>query len=88
MTISGRVKNLARAIVWQVLQIAALVLVAVSFLKVVQHFRIRCRRSSLTEEVQQTDRATERRISVYYAKAINDAQEAFVVCQLKDNNPE
>jgi len=66
-----------------VLQIAAIALVAVSFLKIVQHFRD----PWPAELGTQVQRPTEPINSAYlnYAKAMNDAQEAFVVA-VKDKN--
>lgn len=72
------------AIVWQVLQVAALVLVAFSFFKVVQHFKDPLPAELATQDLQVVE--TQNPAYLYYAKAINDAQEAFVVAR-KDNNP-
>jgi rhomboid protease GluP len=72
------------AVTWQVLQIAAIALVAVSFLKTVQHLGDPLPPQFATP----ADRVrTEPENPAYleYAKAINDAQEAFVVA-LKDKN--
>jgi membrane associated rhomboid family serine protease len=59
------------AVTWQVLRIAMLALVALSFVKTVQHLRDPVR--------------SENPAYLYYAQAINDAQEAFVVA-IKDRN--
>ena len=72
------------SLVWQVLQIGALVLVAVSFLKIVQHFKDPLPAELVTQEVQSEQ--PQNPAYLYYAKAINDAQEAFVVAR-QDNNP-
>ena len=71
------------AITWRVLQIAAIALVAVSFLKTAQHFRD----PWPAELGGQTDQTAEPENVPYlnYAKAINDAQEAFVVA-IQDRN--
>jgi len=70
------------AITWRVLQWLALVLVAVSFLKTVQHARDYTP-ASIAAAAPQT--APENPDYLYYAKAINDAQEAFVVA-VQDRN--
>src|ERR1051325_7296334 len=70
------------AVNWRVLQWLAIVLVAVSFLKTVQHSRDYSPASIAAAE-QQT--APENPAYLYYAKAINDAQEAFVVA-VQDKN--
>lgn len=62
------------AITWQVLQIAAIVLVAVGFLKTAQHFKDPMPASLANQTVQLTDQTSK---FVSYAKAMNDAQEAF-----------
>ena len=72
------------AVTWRVLQIAAIALVAVSFMKTVQHFRD----PLLTEFAAQAatkPAEPENPEYLYYAKAMNDAQEAFVVA-VKDKN--
>src|SRR6185503_13804463 len=71
------------ALTWRVLQIAALALVALSFLKTVQHFRD----PWPPELVAQVEPPAEPQNPAYlnYAKAMNDAQEAFVVA-VKDRN--
>ena len=70
------------AVTWRVLQWLAIVLVAVSFLKTVQHSRDYTP-ASIAAVVPQT--APENPAYLYYAKAINDAQEAFVVA-VQDRN--
>jgi membrane associated rhomboid family serine protease len=71
------------ALTWRVLQIAAIALVAVSFLKTVQHFRD----PWPPELVAQAQPPAEPQNPAYlnYAKAMNDAHEAFVVA-VKDRN--
>jgi membrane associated rhomboid family serine protease len=71
------------AITWRVLQVAAIALVAVSFLKVVQHYRDPLPPGFQTVVARPVE--PENPAYLYYAKAINDAQEALVVA-LKDNN--
>ena len=73
------------AVTWRVLQIAAIALVAVSFFKTVQHFRDPWP-AELVTQVASAPTAPENPEYLYYAKAINDAQEAFVVA-IKDKNP-
>ena len=63
------------AVTWQVLQIAAIALVAVSFLKTAQHFKDPLPGSLANQTVQLMDPQTQKFVS--YAKAMNDAQEAF-----------
>jgi rhomboid protease GluP len=72
------------AIGWRVLQIAALALVAISFFETVQHFRDP--RPPLVVLQTQQPAETQNPAYLYYAKAMNDAQEAFVVA-VKDKNP-
>jgi hypothetical protein len=78
------------AITWQVLQIAAIALVAVSFIKTVQHLSDPLPAQFVTppQFVTQPAPPTEPENSayLYYAQAMNDAQEAFVVA-MKDRNP-
>jgi membrane associated rhomboid family serine protease len=71
------------ALTWRVLQIAAIALVALSFFKTVQHYRD----SWPAELVTQVEQSAEPQNPnyLYYAKAMNDAQEAFVVA-VKDKN--
>ena len=73
------------AVTWRVLQIAAIALVAVSFLKIMQHFRDPWP-AELVTQVASEPTAPENPEYLYYAKAMNDAQEAFVVA-VKDKNP-
>jgi len=77
------------AITWQVLQIAVIALVAVSFVKTVQHLSDPLAPQFVTppQLVTQPAPPTEPENSayLYYAKAMNDAQEAFVVA-MKDRN--
>jgi len=61
------------AVTWQVLQIAAIALVAVSFLKTAQHFRDPLPASLTNQTLQLPDQTK----FVSFAKAMNDAQEAF-----------
>lgn len=72
-------------VTWQALQIAALVLVAFSFLKVVQSFKDPWPVELVGEEVQQTNEPLNAAF-VYYAKSISEAQEAFVAAS-RGNNP-
>jgi membrane associated rhomboid family serine protease len=69
------------AVIWRVLQIAAIVLVAVSFVMVTRHFRDPWPPELLAQNTEPQNPAY-----VNYAKAMNDAQEAFVVA-VKDKNP-
>jgi len=71
------------AITWQVLQIAAIALVAVSFLKTVQHLNDPLPAQFVTQPAPPTE--PENPAYLYYAQAMNDAQEAFVVA-MKDRN--
>lgn len=71
------------AVTWRVLQVAAIVLVAVSFLEIVRHFRD-APPPELVAQVAQPAESTNTPF-LYYAKAINDAQEALVVA-LQDKN--
>lgn len=73
------------AVTWRVLQLAAIALVVVGFVKTVQHFRdpLPAGRLGFTPTVQPTQH--ENPAYLYYAKAMNDAQEAFVVA-LQDKN--
>jgi hypothetical protein len=61
-------------VTWQVLQIAAIALVAVSFLKTAQHFKDPLP-ASLASQTVQLPYQTSKFVS--FAKAMNDAQEAF-----------
>lgn len=80
-------ENSRPAIAWKVLQVMALVLVAGSFIKAMQHFRDPL---PVSVALQQPAPAEPQPPAfpdyLYYAKAINDAQEAFVVAR-KDGNP-
>jgi len=71
------------AVIWRVLQVAAIVLVAVSFIMTARHFR-----DPWPPELLAQGQNTEPQNPAYvnYAKAMNDAQEAFVVA-VKDKNP-
>jgi rhomboid protease GluP len=73
------------AVTWRVSQLAAIALVAVGFLKTAQHFRDPLPAAVLgfTPTVQLTQ--PENSAYLYYAKAVNDAQEALVVA-LQDKN--
>ena len=77
------------AVTWQVLQIAAIALVAVSFLKTVQHLRDPVPAqfgtpSNLNAQSAQTE--PENAPYLYFAQAMNDGQEALVVA-MKDGDP-
>jgi hypothetical protein len=72
------------ALTWRVLQIAAIALVAVSFLKTVQHFRDPWP-PELVAQAQTPAAEPQNRAYLNYAKAMNDAQEAFVVA-VNDRN--
>jgi rhomboid protease GluP len=71
------------ALTWQVLQIAAIGLVVVSFLKTVQHLSDPLAAQFVTQAAPPTEK--ENPAYLYYAQAMNDAQEAFVVA-MKDGN--
>ncbi|MEP6819535.1 MAG: rhomboid family intramembrane serine protease [bacterium] len=73
------------AVTWRVLQIAAIVLVAVSFLKTMQHFRDPWP-AELGTKLASEPTEPENPAFVSYAKAIGEAHEAFVVAT-KDKNP-
>ena len=62
------------AVTWQVLQIAAIALVAVSFLKTAQHYQDPLPGSLASQTVHLPDQTSK---FVSFAKAMNDAQEAF-----------
>jgi hypothetical protein len=62
------------AVTWQVLQIAAIALVAVSFLKTAQHYQDPLPGSLVSQTVHLPDQTNK---FVSFAKAMNDAQEAF-----------
>jgi rhomboid protease GluP len=72
------------AVTWAILQIAAIALVAVSFLKTVQHLNDPLPVHLVTRVELPSE--PENPAYLYYARAINDAQEAFVVAK-KDGNP-
>jgi Rhomboid family len=74
------------AVTWQVLQIAALALVAVSFVKTAQHLRDPLPAFSVHEMPTAPVTVEPTQPFVSYAKAMNDAQEAFVVA-VNDRNP-
>lgn len=77
------------AITWKVLQVVAIALVAVSFFKTVQHLRDPLAEQFVTPPQSGSQPAPptepENSAYLYYAKAMNDAQEAFVVA-MKDGN--
>ena len=62
------------AVTWRVLQIAAIALVAVSFLKTAQHYQDPLPGSLASQMVRLPDQTSK---FVSFAKAMNDAQEAF-----------
>jgi rhomboid protease GluP len=70
-------------ITWRVLQIAVIVLVSVSAFKTVQHLRDPLSAQFVAQTPQPAPR--ENPAYLYYAKAMNDAQEAFVVA-VQDKN--
>jgi rhomboid protease GluP len=70
-------------ITWRILQIAVIVLVAVCAFKTVQHLRDPLPAGFMAQAVQPA--APENPAYLYYAKAMNDAQEAFVVA-VQDKN--
>jgi len=74
------------ATAWRVLQLACLVVVTLSFLKIAQNFPSSLPQASLA---QQQAPATDERSSKYvsFAKAMNDGQDAFYLA-LKDHNIE
>ena len=71
------------AITWRTLQIAALAIVAISFLKTAQHLRDPIPAHLLSEETQSVDPKNEKFVS--WAKAMNAGQDAFYMA-LKDGN--
>jgi len=76
----------AMTVIWQVLQIAAVAVVAVSFLRVTQHFP----RPIPSAVAAQTLHTARGKIGdfIAYVKAMNDAQEAFYEVTTKNNpNP-
>jgi rhomboid protease GluP len=72
----------AVATAWRVLQVAAIALVAVSFLKIVQHFPSALPVSQVQNATPAVDDRSEKYVS--FAKAMNDAQDAFYLT-LKDH---
>jgi len=71
------------AVTLRILQIAAIALVAVSFIKTAQHYRDPLPPSVIEQTVRSTDAKTEKFVS--YVKAMNDAQETFYLI-VKDRN--
>lgn len=72
------------ATVWQVLQVVAIALIAVSFIKTVQHYRDP-QPFMFQQVAQPADPQAEKFVA--YAKAMNDGQEAFYLV-MKDRNLE
>ena len=72
------------AVTWRVLQIAAILLVAVSFFQAVQQLHDPLP-AELVARPAPAETTTENPNYLYYAKAMNDAQEAFVVA-VQDSN--
>ena len=71
------------AVTWRILQIAAIALVAVSFLKTAQHLGDPMPGSLMAQAPQPTE--PQNPAYLHYAKAMNDAQETFVVA-MQDKN--
>ena len=71
------------ATAWQLLQVVAIALVVVSFLKIVQHYRDPLPQSLVNQTSHVEDNSTNKFVS--YAKAMNDGQEAFYLI-IKDHN--
>ena len=71
------------ALTWRVLQVAAIALVALSFLKTVQHYRDPWPEVFVTQA--QPPAESQNPAYLQYAKAMNDAHDAFVVA-VKDKN--
>lgn len=71
------------AVTWRALQIAAIALVAVSFLKTAQHLREPLAPGLLPQVVQPAEPMNSP--FLFFAKAMNDGQEAFVVA-MQDKN--
>ncbi len=65
------------ATAWRVLQVAAIALVALSFLKTVQHFRDGLPESTPPQAAAVVDEKTQQFVA--YAKAMNDAHDAFAL---------
>jgi rhomboid protease GluP len=72
------------ALTWRVLQIAAIGLIAVSFVKTVQHYRDPWPPQLVAQPEQPAE--PQNPAYLYYAKAMNDGQEALVVA-VNDKNP-
>lgn len=71
------------AVTWRILQIAAIALVCVSFLKTAQHLGEPLPGSMVTQAAQPSE--SQNPVYLSYAKAMNDAQEAFSVA-IQDKN--
>jgi rhomboid protease GluP len=74
------------ATAWRVAQFAALALVVVSFFKTAQHLRDPLPITVLARDPVPLPSQPQNQEYLYYAKAMNDAQEAFVVA-MQDGNP-
>jgi rhomboid protease GluP len=74
------------ALIWRVLQVSALVLVAVSFVKIAQHLRDPLPASLDVAQAAADTSTPENRAFLLYAQATSEALEAFVVA-VKDKNP-
>lgn len=73
------------AVVWQILRVLALALVAISFVQVARHFRDPATASIVLPPIQYKTTADS---FVVYAKAMNEAQEAFYLAvQEGDSQP-
>ncbi len=73
------------ALTWNVVQFAALALVVVSFFKTAQHLRDPLPVTVLARDTLAAPGQPQNPEYLYYAKAMNDAQEAFVVA-MQDRN--
>lgn len=71
------------AVTWKILRLAAIALVAISFLKVVQHYRDPLPPALMTQSAQPVEPQNPAYLD--YAVAMNDAQEALVVA-IQDKN--
>jgi len=71
------------AVTWQILQIAAIALVVISFIKTAQHFKDPLPASVLNQAARSVDPNTAKFVA--WAKAMNDGQEAFYLA-LKDGD--
>lgn len=71
------------AITWRILQIAAIVLIVISFIKTAQHYRDPLPAFVTQQTASSTDTVSEKFVS--YVKAMNDAQETFYLI-VKDRN--